>query len=389
MRNETSEADASDLACGAERSNAADQPPEWADLKPAMRARDDVNRVIENIAEVHALDDALSPKSSAVTRIRWSLLKQAALMDDLPRLALRLIPLVLDSINRDGKLGWRNNSHFARLLDADPAPISRAFAALEHCDFIVRTGGHRRRLVWSVEQRRIVCGGRGPSYTFGKAGFATFQQLIDADEVAASATSHAERNCCDGNFIGAGVAKTATSNSAKLPIRAGQEESSKPSSRKPSSFELGARRGRSIKGKASTHRRQEPSKPPILREATASPPSARELFSLDEQGAVLVRKGSAFKWLDPKTGESRQLSFQFIASLAPHEPRDLVLDFAESELIAAVDSGLSGALHGIVRKAIDKGRLASFKRRRMMPTALVPDDREPEAPAPITAGSWD
>jgi hypothetical protein len=238
MRNETSEADASDLACGAERNNAAYQPPEWADLKPTVRARDDVNRVIKNIIEVRALDDALSPKSSAVTRIRWALQKQAALMEALPRLAVRLLTLVLDTINREGKLGWSNNSHFATLLNADPAPISRAFAALEQYDLIVRTGGHSRRLVWSVGQRRIVCGGRGPSYTFGKAGFETFQQLIDADEVAATATSHAERNCCGGNFKAVEVARTAISNPAKLPIRAGQEESSKPSPNKLSSNEL-------------------------------------------------------------------------------------------------------------------------------------------------------
>lgn len=112
------------------------------------------------------------------------------------------------------------------------------------------------------------------------------------------------------------------------------------------------------------------------------------LFPLDEQGAGLVRNGSAFKWLDPKTGESRTLSFQFIERLAPQEPRAILLDFAETELIAAIDEGREGGLHGLVRHAIDKGRLATFKRRRQAPVVAA-EDREPEAAAPITEGSWE
>ncbi|WP_072394297.1 helix-turn-helix domain-containing protein [Hyphomicrobium sp. CS1GBMeth3] len=131
-----------------------------------------------------------------------------------------------------------------------------------------------------------------------------------------------------------------------------------------------------------------PSKSPSKREESA----LSELFSLDEQGAGVVRNGSAFKWLDPKNAEPRKLTFQFIERQAPGEPREILLDFAESELIAAVDSGLGGGLHGIIRTAIDKGRLAAFKRRRLTPArapAYADDDREPPAPPPISEGSWD
>lgn len=113
------------------------------------------------------------------------------------------------------------------------------------------------------------------------------------------------------------------------------------------------------------------------------------LFSLEEQGAGVVRNGSAFRWLDPKSGEQRRLSFQFIERQAPGERRDILLDFAETELIAAVDSGREGGLHGLLRHAIDKGRLAAFKRRRLAPAMAGDDDFGPDAPAPITEGSWD
>lgn len=123
------------------------------------------------------------------------------------------------------------------------------------------------------------------------------------------------------------------------------------------------------------------------REAGASPSSSSGLFSLDEQGAGLVRNGSAFKWLDPKTGEPRRLTFQFIETLAPQEPRALLIDFVESELLAAIETGKDGGLHGIIRSAISKGRLAEFKRRRLAPAAAGPDI-EPEAPPPISEGRW-
>jgi hypothetical protein len=129
---------------------------------------------------------------------------------------------------------------------------------------------------------------------------------------------------------------------------------------------------------------------PAHSEAIASRSSGSgSFFSLDEQGAGLIRNSSAFKWLDPKTGEPRRLTFQFIAGLAPQEPRDLMLDFAESELLAAIDAGREGGLHGILRNAIDKGRLASFKLRRSRSYKVPLEELEPEGGLPITAGSWD
>lgn len=127
--------------------------------------------------------------------------------------------------------------------------------------------------------------------------------------------------------------------------------------------------------------------PSTAREASASP-SSGGLFSLDEQGAGLVRNGSMFKWLDPATGESRRLTFQFVENMAPSEPKEIIRDFAENELLAAIESGKSGGLHGLLRHAIDKGRLAAFKRRRRAP-AMAGDDFGPPSPPPITEGSWD
>jgi len=126
------------------------------------------------------------------------------------------------------------------------------------------------------------------------------------------------------------------------------------------------------------------------RGAICSASPAAELFVLEEQGAGLVRNGSGFKWPDPKTGEQRRLSFHFIEQMAQHEPKELVRDFAESELIAAIDAGRDGSLHGILRNAVDKGRLAAFKRRRLEPAGARNESAiEPPDPPPITEGSWD
>ncbi len=175
------------------------RPRDWHDLKKAVLERDDVKPILEAMDGLRELDAKLRPAHEAklpperwqyraAYRVRWALAKQAGRFD-LSNFARALLPWVLDTIHREGFVGWENWQTFATALGKSVSYLSEAVTELEKADLIRRTLGHRNRLVWSGEQDLLVTGNRGPSYTFGLAGFGSFCELLDGVELRNVRTS--------------------------------------------------------------------------------------------------------------------------------------------------------------------------------------------------------
>lgn len=199
----------------------------WVGLPQAMQARDDVQGILEAVEQMRALDASMRPEAEArldaskwqhraAYRVRWALVKQAGLIS-LGTLARKVLPWVLDTINRHGFIGWRDQKDFAAALNVRPSHMSEAMTELASADLIRRTGTHRTGLAWSDEQDKIVPTGRGWSYTFGWGGYGSFEALLGAtaelpcatNEVPKSGTSPSHRE----------VPRSGTSKSAKFPDR--------------------------------------------------------------------------------------------------------------------------------------------------------------------------
>lgn len=197
----------------------------WVGLPQTMQAREDVQTIIEAVEQMRALDASMRPAAEArldaskwqrraAYRVRWALVKRAGLIT-LGTIARRVLPWVLDTINRNGFIGWRDQKDFAAALSVRPSHMSEAMTELASADLIRRTGTHRTGLSWSDEQEKIVPVGRGWSYTFGRGGYNSFEALLEAttelprtaDEVPKSGTSTRHRE----------VPKSGTSKSVKFP----------------------------------------------------------------------------------------------------------------------------------------------------------------------------
>jgi hypothetical protein len=221
----------------------------WLDVKPSVRGRDDVRPVLTAIDELRELDNELlsdverrlppgkQPRRAAA-RVRWALDVRGSLCGLKP-LARNLLTLVLDTINTKGFVGWRNWASYATELRADPANLSRAVGELVEKDLIRATGSHRTRLVWSNDQHLIVAGNsRGPSYTFGLAGYPSFHELIanyrpraGSVEVVQQTSSNsdaaqdaARRTCLTDNFNSGEVVSPTSSIRSKLSVATKQED---------------------------------------------------------------------------------------------------------------------------------------------------------------------
>ncbi len=217
------------------------KPREWTGLTDRENSREDIASMLETMDELRALEaklrrpsDAKLPKKDqprrAAYRVRWALIKQASLLD-LTATARRVLPWVLDAINRDGFVGWRSWDDYAARLGVTKGSISKAKSQLVQYDLIQQTEPHRKRLVWSGEQGVLATGSRGPSYTFGRGGFETFSDLVDDVEVSTTETSNdnldgtdANRSFHHGNLNVPEVSATETSNDLKFPYRAEQGE---------------------------------------------------------------------------------------------------------------------------------------------------------------------
>lgn len=232
-------------------------------------------------------------------------------------------------------------SRLARVLGRSRPSIGRAYARLIEVG-VVRNDGKSTRTVTAP-----VLGATVP----------TPMRLLDA---------LAPRDAtCDGAVASACNAAVARPATKPLQFSRGHLQRSRTSLATEPHIDLQRSRSTSPLNDSPTDNPKMKMAPPTA--APSAPPpkpkkGQQEMFHADEIGdGRVLSNSSEFRWLCPEAGKVQAMKHNWLCRLAPAEPKDLLLRWAQEEISTQVARGKAGDLHGLLRTILNGGGFVRWK----------------------------